>query len=117
MQGSLVTDPKRITKNELPLPVVIESVVANKKRIEDANARPQADPGGGREPASVPLPPSAQLRIPPGPGELEISYTALSLRASEKNRFKYKLQDVDADWVDRKSTRLNSSHANISYAV
>lgn len=106
MQGILVTDPKRITKNELPPPVVIESVVANKKRIEDANARPQADPGGGREPASVPLPPSAQLRIPPGPGELEISYTALSLRASEKNRFKYKLQDVDADWVEAGTRRV-----------
>src|SRR3712207_9005425 len=25
--------------------------------------------------------------------------------------------DVRRDWVDRKSTRLNSSHANISYAV
>src|SRR3712207_8104899 len=25
--------------------------------------------------------------------------------------------DVEADWRDRKSTRLNSSHANISYAV
>src|SRR5258707_2215955 len=24
---------------------------------------------------------------------------------------------VDVQWVDRKSTRLNSSHANISYAV
>src|SRR3712207_8150050 len=25
--------------------------------------------------------------------------------------------DPDAEWRDRKSTRLNSSHANISYAV
>src|SRR3712207_7662465 len=27
------------------------------------------------------------------------------------------LRDVREDWEDRKSTRLNSSHANISYAV
>src|SRR3712207_6873729 len=29
---------------------------------------------------------------------------------------RYYIPDLD-DWLDRKSTRLNSSHANISYAV
>src|SRR3712207_7721724 len=27
------------------------------------------------------------------------------------------MDQADGDWLDRKSTRLNSSHANISYAV
>src|SRR5258707_7420069 len=33
-------------------------------------------------------------------------------------RVAVELEDADLDqWIDRKSTRLNSSHANISYAV
>jgi ligand-binding sensor domain-containing protein/signal transduction histidine kinase len=40
------------------------------------------------------------LHIPPGRGRLEIHYTALSLQAAEKNRFKYQLENVDGDWVD-----------------
>jgi ligand-binding sensor domain-containing protein/signal transduction histidine kinase len=40
------------------------------------------------------------LDVPPGRGRLEIRYTALSLQAAEKNRFKYQLENVDGDWVD-----------------
>src|SRR3712207_8730071 len=42
----------------------------------------------------------------------------LSLRASgAQDRLELSLTAVDGDGGDRKSTRLNSSHANISYAV
>lgn len=43
--------------------------------------------------------------IPPGRGELEFHYTALSLSAPEKDRFKYKLDKIDSDWVDADSRR------------
>src|SRR3712207_9583149 len=33
------------------------------------------------------------------------------------DRMEQKIKDRFSDWRDRKSTRLNSSHANISYAV
>src|SRR3712207_7409777 len=41
---------------------------------------------------------------------------AIELRQEVYGRFVELLRDV-ADLADRKSTRLNSSHANISYAV
>ena len=48
----------------------------------------------------MPLPVSGELIVPPNHGELEFHYTALDLRAPEKCRFKYKLDDVDPDWID-----------------
>ncbi|HEY3915855.1 MAG TPA: triple tyrosine motif-containing protein, partial [Verrucomicrobiae bacterium] len=48
---------------------------------------------------------SSPIRIPPGRGELEFHYTALSLSAPEKNRFAYKLEGVDREWIDAGSRR------------
>src|SRR3712207_8196613 len=52
---------------------------------------------------------------------------AVEWREKEEERFREQLDEREAEWrrnsaclrltVDRKSTRLNSSHANISYAV
>jgi signal transduction histidine kinase len=40
------------------------------------------------------------LTLPEGASSLTIGYTAASLRIPEKVRFRTKLEDVDADWVD-----------------
>jgi len=56
-------------------------------------------------PSSILHPPSSYIRIPPGRGELEIRYTALSFQAPEKNRFKYRLEDMDAGWNDAGTRR------------
>src|SRR5947209_17332129 len=37
--------------------------------------------------------------------------------AKQPYAYRYQSRFVEPDWRDRKSTRLNSSHANISYAV
>jgi signal transduction histidine kinase len=52
------------------------------------------------------------LEIPAGRGEVEIHYTALSLQAPEKNRFKYKLDNVDQEWIDG-GTRREAFYANV----
>ncbi len=44
-------------------------------------------------------------RLPPLTRDLEIDYTALSLVAPEKNRFKYKLEGHDRDWQDAGNRR------------
>jgi signal transduction histidine kinase/ligand-binding sensor domain-containing protein len=89
IQGVAAIDPSRITTNTLPPPVVIEEIIADKKQFQ---------PSGDSE--------AAALKVPPGRGELEIHYTALSLQASEKNRFRYKLDGVDLDWVEAGSRRI-----------
>ena len=62
----------------------------------------------GREQLSLATRPNdggTLLKVPPGRGELQIQYTALSLQVPEKVRFKYRLEPRDADWVDAGAER------------
>jgi signal transduction histidine kinase/ligand-binding sensor domain-containing protein/CheY-like chemotaxis protein/HPt (histidine-containing phosphotransfer) domain-containing protein len=79
-QGIAVVDPARAPVNLRPPPVVIEEVL----RDGQPTTRPAAGP----------------LRLPPGKEKIEIHYTALSLLAPEKVRFRYRLEGYDRDWVD-----------------
>jgi ligand-binding sensor domain-containing protein/anti-sigma regulatory factor (Ser/Thr protein kinase) len=69
-------------------------------RIEEAILDGKKLPMESGDAATVPW-----VNIPPGRGRLELHYTALSLQAAEKNRFKYQLEGVDSDWVDAGSQR------------
>ena len=91
IKGAVVTDPNEIATNQVVPPVTIEEILADKKIQRSVERR------GDRE---------MQFRIQPGRGELEFHYVALSLRAPEKNRFKYKLTGVDPDWVDADARRV-----------
>jgi ligand-binding sensor domain-containing protein/signal transduction histidine kinase len=95
-KGLSVIDPKlNLRINEKAPPVIIEEVLADKKRIQEKT-------GNG----------AAALLIPPGRGELEIHYAALSYTAPEMNRFKYKLEGLDSDWVDA-ATRRDAFYNNV----
>jgi signal transduction histidine kinase/ligand-binding sensor domain-containing protein len=80
--GVSVIDPHHLAFNKLPPPVHIERVTADQKTYD-----PASDTNG-------------DLRLPPLIRDLEIDYTALSLVAPEKNRFRYKLEGLDSDWHD-----------------
>jgi ligand-binding sensor domain-containing protein/signal transduction histidine kinase len=104
-QGVVVTDPAGIVPNRLSPPVVIETVMSDGVPIFSSSSIRAANPSTGGWPAeSFPN----KLKTPPSNGELEIHYTALSLPAPEKNRFKYKLDGVDSDWVDADGRRTVS---------
>ena len=45
------------------------------------------------------------VRLPAGAGDLEIHFTAISFGTPEKIRFRYRLEGVDADWVDANRRR------------
>ncbi|MDB6024524.1 MAG: hypothetical protein JWM68_747 [Verrucomicrobiales bacterium] len=114
-KGLVVADPN-IKANDTPPPVVIEEVLADKQRFESGKV--------GKRESESPFPTLSLARlltIPPGRGELEIHYTALSFRASEKNRFKYKLIGVDPNWVDAGTRRIayynNIRPGNYSFHV
>ena len=71
-------DPAHLTHNPLPPPVSIQRLVANDSRY------------------ALPL----KEALPKGVSKLEIDYTALSLSFPQRNRFRYRLDGVDDDWVD-----------------
>jgi ligand-binding sensor domain-containing protein/two-component sensor histidine kinase len=89
-----------IRLNDKPPPVVVEELIVDRKSIPDREWK-----AAGAEAAP-------RLRLPPGRGELQIRYTALSFQAPEKNRFKYKLEGWDSDWVDA-GTRHEAFYNNL----
>jgi len=89
--GVSVIDPHHLSYNNLPPPVHIEQITADRK-THDA---------------------TLNLRLPPLVRDLEIDYTALSLVAPEKNRFKYKLEGYDRDWQDV-GNRRQAFYGNLS---
>jgi signal transduction histidine kinase/ligand-binding sensor domain-containing protein len=80
--GVSVVDPRHLPFNKIPPPVQIEQITADRKNYDTASA---AD---------------GNFRLPPRIRDLQIDYTALSLVAPEKMRFRYKLEGWDTDWQD-----------------
>jgi signal transduction histidine kinase/ligand-binding sensor domain-containing protein len=78
VDGVSVIDPHRLPFNNLLPPVHIEQITADRTKYET----------------------SSNLRLPPLIRDLEIDYTALSLVAPEKIRFRVKLEGRDSDWKD-----------------
>ncbi len=73
--GLTLVDPERIAFNQRPPPVVIEEVLLDgEQRSAEA------------------------LALPPGPANLEIRYTALSLTAPQNIEFRYRLEGFDREW-------------------
>jgi signal transduction histidine kinase/ligand-binding sensor domain-containing protein len=81
--GVSVIDPRHLSFNTLPPPVHIEQITADRKTYDA----------------------SSNLRLPALTRDLEIDYTALSLVAPEKNRFRYRLEGRDRDWKDAGNER------------
>jgi signal transduction histidine kinase/ligand-binding sensor domain-containing protein/ActR/RegA family two-component response regulator len=85
IRGLAVVDPRRVRNNDRPPPVVIEELLAG--------GSPLSVRGGGR------------IELPPERRKLEVHYTALSLLAPEKVRFRYRLEGFDPDWIEAGAAR------------
>ena len=83
-------NPRRIVRNTVPPPVLIESVIANGKKYDI----------------------STSLRLPPRTANLQIAYTATSLTIPERVRFRYKLEGQDKEWQDA-GTRREAFYTNL----
>jgi PAS domain S-box-containing protein len=59
------------------------------------------------------LTPNGKTSVPPGNSTLDFRFTALSLSAPEKVRFKYRLVPFDRDWVDA-GTRRSVRYTNMA---
>jgi len=89
LRGVVAIDPD--AGNRLPPPVVLEEAWANKLTL----AR------------------DGQTSVPPGNNTLDFRFTALSLSAPERTRFKYRLEPFDKDWVDA-GTRRTAHYTNMA---
>jgi signal transduction histidine kinase/ligand-binding sensor domain-containing protein len=89
LEGAQVIDPRHLAVNKLPPPVHIEKIVSDRE-TRWQNSWDAA---------------AWNLRLPALSRDLQIVYTALSLVAPEKVRFKYKLEGHDRDWTDAGTRR------------
>ena len=94
-EGIQVVDPHHLSFNPVRPPVHVERLMA------DHQVRWQHLPGG----AAV-----SNVRLPPRVRDVQIDYTALSLVAPEKVRFKYRLEGQDNDWREV----INERHVQYS---
>jgi hypothetical protein len=77
-EGVAVVDPETVPINPQPPPVRIESIMLENNAVDFRNG----------------------VTVQPGQRGLEISYTGLSYIKSDQIKFKYKLEGLDADWID-----------------
>src|SRR5208283_4561104 len=81
--GVSVIDPRHLPFNKLPPPVYVTQITANGRTFDASQG----------------------LRLPALVRDLEIDYTALSLVAPDKIRFRIKLEGWDPDWKDAGNDR------------
>jgi len=90
LKGVVRIDPSALPERAV-MPALIEQVVAD-----------------GRV-----MPLSGNIEIPPGPGKLEIDYTACFLAAPGRLSFQYKLEGFDDRWISALRTR-SVTYTNLS---
>ena len=91
-RGLVALNPLNVQTNPLAPPVLIEDFLVEGRSVSRTTN-------------------TAALRIPPGHNQLEFHYTGLSFVVPEKVRFKYRLEGLEADWVDAGNAR----HIKYSY--
>jgi len=87
-RGVVAIDPDAVNG---PPPVVLEEAWANKVKL-------------GRD---------GRTSVPAGNNTLDFTFTALNLSAPERQRFKYRLQPFDRDWVDA-GTQRTAHYTNMA---
>jgi signal transduction histidine kinase/ligand-binding sensor domain-containing protein len=94
--GVSVIDPHHLSVNKLPPPVHIEQISADRKTYWSSSSDA-----------------SSHLRLPPRVRDVWIDYTALSLVAPEKVRFRYKLEGQDPNWIEVANDR-QAQYSNLA---
>ena len=95
-RGLVAIDPQDVKTNQLTPPVLIEELLVDGKPVSSE---------GQIQNSSLINHYSSLPQIPPGRHRFEFQYTGLSFAAPEKVRFKYRLDKLDADWIDAGTKR------------
>jgi signal transduction histidine kinase len=97
VKGVVMIDPETISANEVPPPVVLEEIAITTGRVGAQQTRVLPITNSlfaSHAPAVEPL------HLPSRLQRLELRFNGLSLVAPERNRFKYRLEGFEANWVE-----------------
>jgi ligand-binding sensor domain-containing protein/signal transduction histidine kinase len=88
VKGFAIVNPENVARNSLAPPVAIESLTLDKTTLWPRSGLVSSNDL------------TVTVQIPPGGQRLDFQYTALSLTAPKKVRFKYKLEGLENRWED-----------------
>jgi signal transduction histidine kinase/streptogramin lyase len=103
LKGIVVADPRSQAADPLPPAVVLEEPMLD--GVEADLRRLQAAAGESQSPNRSPSAAEFELKIPPGKHRLEFRYTGMNFSSPERVRFRYRLEPLDADWVEAGARR------------
>lgn len=83
-RGLAIVDPENLPQNPVVPPVIVESIFVDHHRFQ----------------------PDRIERLGSKTKDVEIQYSAISLRGADKVAFKYRLEGFDEDWIDAKTRRV-----------
>ena len=100
--GAVWVQPEEVTVKSAPPPVLIEELRVDGELVDRKNR----GAGSGYQPSTI----NHQLPIiiSPGHKQLDFRFTALSFDGGDKARFRYRVDGLDADWVDWDTRRTVS---------
>jgi hypothetical protein len=103
-KGIVVVSPEKIRTNPVPPPVILESVLVDNGIVP----LPQRIHAQHCKTAGATAGEWAKLTTSPGRHTVEFRFTANSLAAPEKVRFRYQLDGIDSGWRDSGARRFAS---------
>jgi PAS domain S-box-containing protein len=95
MKGVLFVNPGKLVRNAVAPPAIIENIVADRRPYGSAQ----------------------NIEVPPGSGQLEVTFTSPSLVAPDKIRFKYILEGFEKEWSEVGSSQRTVRYTNIPPAL
>ena len=104
-KGVVVADARPHASDSLAPRAVLEEFYVDGVASSDFLSRRMTS-GRLDVPAESVLPDAYPLTIPPGRHHLEFRYTGLSFDTPERIRFRYRLEGLDADWVEAGTRRV-----------
>ncbi|OQB88464.1 MAG: Sensor histidine kinase LiaS [Verrucomicrobia bacterium ADurb.Bin118] len=113
--GIAVVDPRRVSRRTAPPRAVIESLSFTGRKETTPQIvpvpLPTVSPTGADRDILHAVPKSAGLQLPPGVGQLDITYTALGAAASaDQVQFRYQLRGLDLTVVGAGTERVIRYH-------
>jgi signal transduction histidine kinase len=100
LKGIAVVNPRMQKPDPAAPRVVIEEIILDDE-AQNLEALARSTAGGARG-SGADAPP---LRLAPGNHRIEFQYTGLSFNAPERVRFRYRLEGLDAAWVEAGTRR------------
>ena len=83
--GVVSVNPDELTGRSKPSPVVIEEMLVDGKLVSLRDGK---------------------IILPPGKNQFDFRFTTLSFDAGDRARFRYRLENYDADWVNADTERM-----------